>query len=266
MIPSFFIFKAGKRLPLRENGYVVKIIAENVNPPLPLELSAQAEVLFLFLVILVGANAIRDELRKKAGESSVVDLRYFLGKFVGHAVLFSVASIISVLIDAVLLIYVGAPSSRVLLKDVLLEGMVFSLMVIQLLALGYLLSTVSSETSTPLILALVAMYVIFVTVPMAVEFMLYLTYAPMGELVKDPRIVDAEVRTLVTRYLFFEPNLQMSEIISGAWEGGEKYIGMSFALRKGIYNIANLLVMSVIYLCPAAFRVYRSSKKNPEYR
>jgi ABC-2 type transport system permease protein len=143
--------------------------------------------------------------------------------------------------------------------------MVFSLMVIQVLALGYLLSTISSRTSTPLALALVAIYVIFIMVPMAVEFMLYLTYAPMGELVKDPRTVDAEVRMFVTRYLFFEPNLQVAEIISGAWKSGENYVGMSFALRRGIYNIVNLLVMSMIYLILAAFRVYRTSKMNPEY-
>ncbi len=240
LTPLPLVLAAGRRLPLWDPGEVMRIIYEAVDPVVPMGALGMLGILPLFFALLVGAYSTKDEPSKVPSRPA-----YLLGRFTGHAAVLSAAAFASVLLGFLILVHFGAAFSDDLLKAVLTTGALFSLVVLQLLALGYLISTLSEEGSVCLVTALSAGFVLLIMIPMAVTFLFMLEYAPMGELVKSPAVVREEMWRYLTLYLPFEPTLQMGEALgeAGTW--------------RGLLNVLNLGVFSVVYIIIAALRFSR---------
>ncbi|WP_456365719.1 ABC transporter permease subunit [Thermococcus sp.] len=242
LAPLPLVFTAGGRLPLGDPGEVVKVIYEAVNPVVPMSALSMLSILPLFFALLVGAYSTKD------GSLNVPSrFAYLLGRFTGHATVLSAASFASVLLGFLILVHFGAAFSENLLRTVLTTGALFSLVAVQLLALGYLISTLSEEGSVRLVTALSVGFVLLIMIPMAVMFLFMLKYAPMGELVKSPVVIREETWRYLTLYLPFEPTLQMGEALAemGTW--------------RALLNVLNLGVFPVVYVVIAALRFSRGN-------
>jgi len=233
--PLPLVLTAGGILPLWDTGEVVKIIHEAIDPVVPMGALDMLSILPPFFALLLGACSTND------GPLNVPPrFAYLLGRFMGHAAVLSAASFASVFLGFLILVHLGAALSGELLKAALTAAALFSLVVVQLLALGYLISTLVNNRSDSLVLALSAGFVILIMIPMAVAFLFMLKYAPMGELVKSPEVVREETWRCLTFCLPFEPTLQMEEALSGAGTGVK------------LLNVLNLGVFSVVYIAIAA--------------
>ena len=213
----------------------MKIIYEAIDPVIPTGILGALGILPLFFALLLGAYSTKDEPSGVPSSSA-----YLLGRFMGHATVLSAASFASVLTGFLILVHLGATLSGELLKAVLTAGALLSLVVIQLLALGYLISTLVNNRSDSLVLAVAVGFVILIMIPMAVAFLFMLKYAPMGELVESPAVIKEETWRCLTFCLPFEPTLQMEEALSGAGTG------------VNLLNVLNLGVFSVVYIAIAA--------------
>ncbi len=232
-LPS--VLSAGRIPPLWDSGEVVRIIYEAVNPVIPTGILGVLGTLPMYFALLVGACSTKDEPLNIPSRSA-----YLLGRFTGHAALLSAMSFASTLLGFLILLHLGAALSGELLEAVLTAGALFSLVVVQLLALGYLISTLSGEMPVRLAVALSVGFVLLIMIPLAVSFLFMLMYAPMGELVKDPAVIREETWRYLTLYLPFEPTLQMEEALGRAGTG------------VNLLNVLNLGVFSAVYIAIAA--------------
>ncbi|WP_083820412.1 ABC transporter permease subunit [Thermococcus sp. AM4] len=245
LAPNVSVFLMGKRLPLGDRGEVIKIIHAAVNPIVPAQSRDVLGFLPLFLALIVGLYSLKHEWEISSR------LAYLLGRFTGHAVVLSVASFVSVITGFLILVHLGAPLDDSLLRTVLIIGALYSLVVIQLLALGYFVSAIIKNTSNRLLVGIFAGSMLLIAIPFAVAIIFTLMYAPMGELVKDPAIVREETWRYITYILPFEPTLQMNEAI------------LMLGEQKSRANVLNLVVFSVFYIAAAAFFFSRANRSSP---
>ncbi|ANF23107.1 ABC transporter permease subunit [Thermococcus piezophilus] len=222
------------------------------------------------LALLMGATAINSEIEKGtlrvAMSKPIKRLSYIGGKFFAHALVLLIALLISTLIGVLGVVYLGVPLSGQLVTDVLLLNMLLLLAMLQLVALGYILSTVIKSSSSALGAALVLVFVMFLIVPNIVGYMVF------KEAMDNPDMSMTELKQLqkdyTTKYLFYVPTSQVGVITGDAGtvsDGGfgdygdvkTEYKGMAYAISNNLVNFAIIVVMTLLYLGIGFYRFSR---------
>jgi len=232
---------------------------------------------FLGIVaIVMGATSINKEIEE--GTIRVVlskrisRLSYILGKFTGQGVVFFVAVLLAIVVALAGLAYVGVDLTGSVVSDVFLLNLVLFMVMVEFLALGYILSTFLKSSGSALGVALVLFFIIYLVLPIFVQYEMY-THAP--ESISPAGMRDLKA-SYYTKYLFYSPTAQV-EVITSYVSGFKEvqktvdtpqgkmtytktvptYNGVAKALRDRWVNVALLFVMSAIYLALAMVRFVR---------
>ncbi len=203
------------------------------------------------LAIVLGAVAINSEIGKGtlriAISKPVKRWQYISGKLGAHLVTIAIALSISGIVVLVGMKYLGFSITEEFLRDVFSLNGIILLGMIQLLALGYLLSTFIRSEGASMGAAIAILFVIFMIVPAIVHFYAYDKAMSQGHGgVANSTATDREYKKLMDeytiRYLFFNPLSQMGALLSSVSE--EKYI-MAEKLSYYKYNSSQSAPMPV---------------------
>lgn len=216
------------------------------------------------LALLMGATAINSEVEKGtlrvAMSKPVKRVSYIGGKFLAHSVVLLLALLLSTVVGIAGVVWLGAPLTGELIRDVLLLNMLLLLAMIQLVALGYIISTLIKSSGSALGLALVLAFVMFLIMPNVVG---YLTFKDISE---HPDMSLEEIQQIkkdyTTKYLFYVPTSQVGVITDdvSATDGdlaNVTYRGLPCAIKKNPVNLGILIGLTAVYLAIGFFRFLR---------
>ncbi|AEK72556.1 membrane protein, conserved [Thermococcus sp. 4557] len=256
-LPGFYLQKAsGEEIETVQQA--VSVLISNVN--------GLGGFFIAILALLMGATAINSEIEKGtlrvAMSKPIKRLGYIGGKFLAHTVVVLMALLLTTLVGIVGLAWLGAPMGSQLVTDSLLLNGLLLLAMVQLIALGYIISTTVKSSSTALGVALIIMFVVFMIMPAIVQFM-----AAKDTLLSDHPDWEAyqeKSKEYKTRYLFYVPTTQIDVIVSDATKvTGDienpqvEYVGIGGAIRKNPVNLGILLGLTFVYLALAFYRFLR---------
>lgn len=195
----------------------------------------------------------------------VTRLGYIGGKFLAHTVVVALAILLTTLVGGVLgLAWLGAPMNGQLITDSLLFNGLLLLAMVQLVALGYIISTTVKSSSNALGVALIIFFIVFMTVPAIVQYMAAKDTL-IGDHPPDLEAYQAKYKEYQTKYLFYIPTTQIDVIVSDAnritGEAGDlrvEYRGIGRAIRENPpVNVGILLGLTLVYLGLAFYRFLR---------
>lgn len=256
-LPGFYLQKAsGEEIETVQQA--VSILINNVN--------GLGGFFIAILALLMGATAINSEIEKGtlrvAMSKPIKRLSYIGGKFLAHTVVVLMALLLTTLVGIVGLAWLGAPMGSQLVTDSLLLNGLLLLAMVQLVALGYIISTFIKSSSTALGVALVIMFVIFMIMPAIVQFM-----AAKDTLLKenpDWEAYQEKSEEYKTKYLFYVPTTQIDVIVSDATvvkgdvtNSSIEYVGIGHAIKSNLANLFNLVFLTLVYLAIAFYRFLR---------
>ncbi|NPA48036.1 MAG: ABC transporter permease [Thermococci archaeon] len=198
------------------------------------------------LAILIGAVAINSEINKGtlriAISKPIKRWEYILGKILAHSAIIVIALGVSGVVVLIGMKYLGFSVTREFLRDVFSMNGIILLAMIQLLALGYLLSTFIRSEGASMGAAIAILFIIFMIVPAVVHFYAYDKARHMY--FTNSTAVNREYEKLMgeytTRYLFFDPLSQTSALLSDVSEKGYtmverlKYYRYNYSLPQGV--------------------------------
>lgn len=247
-IPVFYIMKSAGVEDLTVGGAMTFLIQF---------VTGMAGFFVGILALLMGATAINSEIEKGtlrvAMSKPVKRLGYIGGKFLAHSAVLLMALLISTLVGILGVVYLGAPLSGQLVVDVLLLNMLLLLAMVQLVALGYILSTVIKSSSSALGAALVLAFVLFLVMPNIVG------YLTIRDTMNNPNQDMLQLqKEYTTKYLFYVPTSQVSVITrdvgtlsdtSGNINSAtSEYHGVAYAIRNNLTNFGILVGLTLVYL------------------
>jgi len=217
------------------------------------------------LALLMGATAINSEVEKGtlrvAMSKPIKRISYIGGKFLAHSSVLLFALLLSTLVGILGVVWLGAPLTGELVRDVLILNMLLLLAMIQLVALGYIISTFVKSSSSALGLALVLAFVMFLIMPNVVS---YMTYKAAGH---NPNMGYDEYQQLqkeyTTKYLFYVPTSQVGVITKDVSTTSKDnlsnvtYNGMPYAIKKNPTNLGILIGLTLVYLGIGFYRFTR---------
>ncbi|CAD5243908.1 ABC transporter permease subunit [Thermococcus camini] len=256
-IPGFYFQKAsGTEIETVQQA--VSVLIGNIN--------GLGGFFIAILALLMGATAINSEIEKGtlrvAMSKPIKRLGYIGGKFLAHTVVVLMALLLTTLVGIVGLAWLGAPMGSQLVTDSLLLNGLLLLAMIQLIALGYIISTTVKSSSTALGVALVIVFVVFMIMPAIVQFM-----AAKDTIISDHPDWEAyqeKSKEYKTRYLFYVPTTQIDVIVSDATKvTGDienpqvEYVGIGGAILKNPVNLGILFGLTLVYLALAFYRFLR---------
>ena len=263
-IPAFYFMKQGGITDELE------AIAMIIN------FSSQTALFFLgILAIVFGAGAINKEIEdgtiRIALSKSVTRLGYIIGKYTGQLVVFGMALLLTSFVTLGGLKWVGVSVSRIT-SDVFLLNMLLLLVMLEFIAIGYIISTIIRSSGTSLGVALGVFFLLYVFLP---AFVSYKASTHVSDEVGIQNYLEIKAE-YYTKYLFFAPNAQFSVILDAVNQyriitktveiNGQthtytdyrvEYAGIGHAMKKRAVNVALLAVMTVLYLGIATWRFLR---------
>lgn len=257
-IPSFYIAKSNG-VKVESLNDAMSVLVGNVN--------SSASFFIAILAILMGATAINSEIEKGtlrvAMSKPIRRISYILGKFTAHAAILLLALLIATIISVAGVVSLGAPLGAELFKEATLLNMLLLLAMIQLVALGYILSTLIKSSSTALGAALAIFFVIFLIVPSIVQFVAMAPYITSdGEI--DLQKAQERADEYTKKYLFFVPTSQIDIIVRDArnieFSSGElkmNYLGIAHGIRENLPSFLSLVFMTIAYLTITFYRFLR---------
>lgn len=199
-VPFFYILK---RYGDPSSVDVQTIVAHMID-----FLSGMSMFFIAILALLMGATAINSEIEKGtlriALSKPISRLGYIGGKMLAQAAVIFLALLFSTAVAIAGLALIGAPLSGTLVREVFLLNMVLFLGLVQLLFLGYLLSTFVKSSTTALGLALVLFFVISLIAPAIVTFI---------AMENTSEYSDDTYQEYATKYLFFDPTTQVNLVL-----------------------------------------------------
>ncbi|ASJ08910.1 hypothetical protein A3L11_06590 [Thermococcus siculi] len=256
-VPGFYLQKSSGR-EIETVGEAISALINSIN--------GLGAFFIGILAILIGATAINSEIEKGtlrvAMSKPIKRLGYIGGKFLAHTVVLLLALLLTTVIGIIGVAWLGAPITGKLVTDSLLLNGLLLLAMIQLVALGYIISTTVKSSSTALGVALVIMFVVFMIMPAIVQFMAakdtLLTENPDFEAYQE------KVKDYQTKYLFYVPTTQIDVILSDATvvrgDIGRpeiEYLGIGHAIRENPVNLGILLGLTLVYLGITFYRFLR---------
>ncbi|WP_258083383.1 ABC transporter permease [Thermococcus thermotolerans] len=241
---------------------------------------------FLFIgvyALMAGATSVNNDLEngtvrvalsKPLGRAS-----YLLGKFLGQALSIVVAMVFATLLSFAVTKYYGLSLTASLAGDLVLSNLLILLTMLQLLALGLLISTFVRSSNTTLGLALVLFFVTGLVMPQIVdgfaedkakeEFGIekwgdFSKLSPEEKRAYRERL-DELYREYHLKYLFYIPQVLMLDIFTdidkttfnddGTYT--VEYIGVKRAIADNSAQTALIVGLIPIYLGAALFRFRR---------
>ena len=250
-IPVFYIIKSvgGSEITVEEAmAFLIQFV------------TGMAGFFIGILALLMGATAINSEVEKGtlrvAMSKPIKRLSYIGGKFMAHSVVLLFALLLSTVVGIAGVVWLGAPLTGELIRDVLLLNMLLLLAMIQLVALGYIISTLIKSSSTALGMALVLAFVMFLIMPNVVGYM-----SLKASLDHPDRIHEIQ-KEYTTKYLFYVPTSQVGVIAGDVSATDEDlanvtYYGMPHAIRENLVNLGILIGLTTVYLGIGFFRFLR---------
>ncbi|NJE04140.1 ABC transporter permease [Thermococcus sp. MV11] len=238
---------------------------------------------FLFIgvyALMAGATALNSDLEngtvRVALSKPIGRISYLLGKFLGQALSIVVAIIFATLLSFAITKYYGLALSSSLLADITLSNGLVLLAMLQLLALGLLISTFVRSTNTALGLALVLFFVTGLVMPQIVdgfaedkaqeEFGIqkwgdFSKLSPEEKKAYRERL-DELYREYHLRYLFYVPQVLMLDILKGIErttfnDDGTytvEYLGVKRAIADNPAQTGLIAGLIPVYLGLAIFR------------
>jgi len=259
-IPVFYIMKSAGVEDLTVEGAMTFLIQF---------VTGMAGFFIGILALLMGATAINSEIEKGtlrvAMSKPVKRLGYIGGKFLAHSVVLLMALLISTLVGILGVVYLGAPLSGQLVVDVLLLNMLLLLAMVQLVALGYILSTLIKSSSSALGAALVLAFVLFLIMPNIVG------YLAIRDSLNNPNMGYEDIKALqkeyTTKYLFYVPTSQvgvitgdvgtLSDTSGNINSAASEYRGIAYAIQNNLTNFGILVGLTLVYLGIGFYRFLR---------
>ncbi|ASJ04313.1 ABC transporter permease subunit [Thermococcus barossii] len=256
-IPGFYLQKSSGR-EIETVQQAVSVLISNIN--------GLGGFFIAILALLMGATAINSEIEKGtlrvAMSKPITRLSYIGGKFLAHTVVVLMALLLTTLVGIAGLVWLGAPLGGQLVTDSLLLNALLLLAMVQLIALGYIISTTVKSSSTALGVALVVMFVFFMIMPAIVQFM-----AAKDTIISEHPDWEAyreKSKEYQTKYLFYVPTTQIDVIVSDATKvtgsvnnPQVEYIGIGGAIRENLTNLGILVGLTFLYLALAFHRFLR---------
>ncbi|WP_456394041.1 ABC transporter permease subunit [Thermococcus sp.] len=261
-IPSFYIMKSF----FLQSGE--KITNEAAMSMLISSITGMTSFFVAILALLIGATAINSEIEKGtlriAMSKPIKRLHYIGGKFLAHILVLLIAILFSTMISIAGILYIGGSLTTQLVTDVLLLNLLLLLAMIQLVALGYIISTLIKSATTALGLALAVMFIVFMIVPSMVGFL------AIKDTMNNPHTSMEEVQQIqkeyTTKYLFYDPISQV-KVITGDVStmsssnsgrvGNIRYNGVAYAIRHNLTNLAHIIWLTALYLLVGFYRFLR---------
>jgi len=256
-IPGFY-FQKSSGVEIKTVQQAVSTLISNIN--------SMGGFFVGILALLIGSTAINSEIEtgtlRIAMSKPVKRLSYIGGKFLAHTTIVLMALLLTTVVGIAGLAWLGAPLGSRLITDSLLLNALLLLAMIQLIALGYIISTFVKSSRTAIGLALVVMFVLFMIMPAIVQFMVakdtLLGDHPDWEAYKE------KSKEYQTKYLFYVPTVQIDIIVSDATKvTGDltnpkvEYVGLGRAIREDALNLAILIGLTLVYLGIATWRFAR---------
>ena len=262
-IPTLYITKSSMVMSGEEItnvGDAVMVLIDNIN--------GLGGFFISMLALLMGATAINSEIEKGtlrvAMSKPITRISYIGGKFAAHAVILLLALLLTTIVSIIGLSWLGAPITGELFKESLLFNMLLLLAMIQLVALGYIMSTYIKSSSAALGAALAIFFVVFMIMPTIVQFMLIKDYIANPEQPVNWEEIQQRQKEYTTRYLFYVPTKQIDIIVGDASKvSGDfmnpqrEYLGLGYAIKKNLINLGILVGMTGLYLVLAFHRFLR---------
>lgn len=258
-IPGFYLAKS-QGISVEDLGGALGILMDNIN--------SSAGFFIAILALLIGATAINSEIEKGtlriAMSKPVRRISYIGGKFMAHVTILLIALLFSTVIGIIGLLLLGTPFSWRLLTESLILNLLLLLAMVQLVALGYILSTYIKSSTTALGVALAVFFVLFLILPSIVQFIAISDYIGNPDQPINWEEVQGRIKEYTTRYLFYVPTQQVKLIVGDAFRisGGimnpeREYIGLSHAIGKNVLNLGILVGLTGVYLAVAFYRFLR---------
>ena len=224
------------------------------------------------LAMIVGANAINEEIKngtiRIALSKSITRLNYLMGKFLANSAVFLLAILITSITTFIGLKWVGVSIEKIL-EDMFFLNILLLLVMIEFIAMGYIISLVPRSPGTSLGVALAVFFIIYLIIPGYVDYKIY-------GAVSSGKISGNELQKVrdeyYTKYLFFSPTAQMKVIMDGTIKTvtektvsskgiyertSIEYVGIKGAIKNRIINLLLLIVMTLVYLGIATWRFLR---------
>ena len=241
---------------------------------------------FLFIgvyALMAGATAVNSDLEngtvRVALSKPLGRISYLLGKFLGQALSIVTAIVFATLLSFAITKYYGLSLSWRLVSDLTLANGLVLLAMLQLLALGLLISTFVRSSNTALGLALVIFFVTSLVVPQIVdgwaedrvdkEFGLngrgdFLKLSSQERTAYQERL-DELYKEYHLKYLFYVPQVLMLDVIKDVEtmkfnEDGTytvEYIGVKRAIADNPAQTALIVGLIPVYLGVALVRFKR---------
>ncbi len=258
-IPSFYFMKS---FFLQSGEHITNEAAMSM---LINSITGMTSFFVAILALLIGATAINSEIEKGtlriAMSKPIKRLHYIGGKFLAHCLVLLIALLFSTIVSLLGILYLGGSFTTQLVVDVFLLNMLLLLAMIQLVALGYIISTVIKSSNTALGLAIILMFVIFMIVPSIVNFLAIKNTA------NSPNANIEEMQKLqkeyTTKYLFYDPISQVKVITEDVSTTLSKnprdilnvrYNGVAYAIRNNLTNFAHIIWLTILYLSIGFYR------------
>jgi len=234
---------------------------------------------FLFIglyALIAGATAVNSDLEngtvRIALSKPLRRTSYLLGKFLGGGSSIVVAMVLATLMSFVVTKYYGLSLTASLVEDLTLTNLLILLAMLQLLALGLLLSTFVRSSNTALGLALVIFLVTGIVAPQIVDGMAKdkvnsefgvqkpgLT--PQERAAYQERLAEVK-KEYHLKYLFYVPQVLMLDVFDDVEkitfnDDGTytlKYLGVKHAIGENLAQTALIVGLIPIYLGISVFR------------
>ncbi|WP_297070423.1 ABC transporter permease subunit [Thermococcus sp.] len=232
---------------------------------------------FLGIVaIVVGATAINGEIEKGtlrvALSKKITRSGYILGKFLAQITVFGIAILLATLVEFAGMLYIGVNLTGGLVRDLLLINLLLLVVMVEFVAMGYLLSTFLKSSGTALGTGIAVFFILLIFVPLVISYQAYTHSGNMS--INGVQNLSDEYNT---KYAFYSPMAQFN-VITGHLSKmnpvnrtitdsmgntrtyttyNETYQGVAYAIRKRWVNTVLLFLMTAVYFGVAMVRFLR---------
>ncbi|WP_457742964.1 ABC transporter permease subunit [Thermococcus sp.] len=241
---------------------------------------------FLFIgvyALMAGATSVNSDLEngtvRVALSKPLGRISYLLGKFLGQAISIVVAIIFATLLSFAVTKYYGLSLTASLVEDLTLSNLLILFAMLQLLALGLLISTFVRSSNTALGLALVVFFVTGLVMPQVVDGLVkdrvnaefgvqkpgdFMKLSPAQRTAYQERLSTVK-KEYHLKYLFYAPQVLMLDVFNDMEKitfnkNGTytvEYIGVKRAIAENPVHTALIVGLIPLYLGLALFRFGR---------
>lgn len=235
---------------------------------------AVSAYLFIGLfALMMGATVVNDDLAKGTARIAlskpISRISYFIGRFLGQIIAIFVALLISTVLSIIAAKHYGLQLTSSIIVNVILVNVLALLAMLQLLALGYLISICIRSPNTALGVALVLFLAMGLIMPQVVKNMAedrvkeefgiksWKDYQKLSSEEKTQYIQRKRElqREYDLKYLFYAPNVQILDIVEQmekeTFENGKsnvKFLGLKYAIKENLNRLAVLIGLTIVYL------------------